>query len=62
MHSKTNTHTHIHTHTHTHSFAKKVGDKIGVTNDGGSAPIVIFSLVGGLAVIGFGLYAAYGGL
>ncbi|GAB5034716.1 rubredoxin family protein [Nannochloropsis oceanica] len=43
-------------------FAKKVGDKIGVTNDGGDAPILLFSIVGGLAVIGFGIYAALSGI
>jgi len=43
-------------------FAKKVGDKIGVTNDGGDAPILVFSIVGGLAVIGFGIYAALSGV
>ncbi|TFJ83226.1 hypothetical protein NSK_005471 [Nannochloropsis salina CCMP1776] len=43
-------------------FAKKVGDKIGVTNDGGDAPILVFSIVGGLAVIGFGIYAALSGI
>jgi len=39
-------------------FAKKVGDKIGITRDGGDAPIVLFSIIGGLAVIAFGIYAA----
>lgn len=39
-------------------FAKKVGDKIGITNDGGDAPIIAFSLIGGLATLAFGVYAA----
>lgn len=39
-------------------FAKKVGDKIGITRDGGDLPIVAFSVIGGLFVIGFGIYAA----
>lgn len=39
-------------------FAKKVGDKIGITRDGGDLPIVLFSLLGGLGVIAFGIYMA----
>lgn len=39
---------------------RQVGDKIGVTKDGGDGPIVLFSVVGGLAVIAFGIYAAIG--
>ena len=39
-------------------FAKKVGDKVGITNDGGDAPIIAFSLIGGLATLAFGVYAA----
>merc|ERR1712146_774245 len=32
--------------------------KIGITNDGGDAPIIAFSLIGGLAPLAFGVYAA----
>lgn len=39
-------------------FAKKVGDKVGITNDGGDSPIIAFSLIGGLATLAFGVYAA----
>ena len=39
-------------------FAKKVGDKVGITNDGGDAPIIAFSVIGGLATLLFGVYAA----
>lgn len=39
-------------------FAKKVGDKIGVTRDGGDTFIILFSIIGGLGVIAFGIFAA----
>lgn len=38
--------------------SKQVGDKVGVTVDGGDAPIVLFSLLGLLGTLAFGVYAA----
>jgi rubredoxin len=39
-------------------FAKKVGDKVGITLDGGDTPILIFSFIGIVGVIAFGFWAA----
>ena len=38
-------------------YAKKVGDVIGTTLDGGDAPILIFSFGGVIATILFGIWA-----
>lgn len=38
-------------------YAKKVGDRVGTTLDGGDAPILIFSLGGMIATIAFGIWA-----
>uniref|UniRef100_A0A6U0RS20 Rubredoxin-like domain-containing protein n=1 Tax=Eucampia antarctica TaxID=49252 RepID=A0A6U0RS20_9STRA len=38
-------------------YAKKVGDVVGTTLDGGDAPILIFSFGGVLATIAFGIWA-----
>lgn len=38
-------------------YAKKVGDRIGTTLDGGDAPILIFSFGGVIATIAFGIWA-----
>lgn len=38
-------------------YAKKVGDRVGTTLDGGDAPILIFSFGGVLATIAFGFWA-----
>ncbi len=38
-------------------FAKKVGDKIGVTRDGGDAPILLISFGGLAATIAFAVWA-----
>jgi rubredoxin len=38
-------------------YAKKVGDRVGTTLDGGDAPILIFSLGGMVATIAFGIWA-----
>ena len=38
-------------------FARKLGDKVGTTLDGGDAPILIFSAVALLVVLGFAYYA-----
>lgn len=38
-------------------YAKKVGDRVGTTLDGGDAPILIFSFGGVLATIAFGIWA-----
>mmetsp|Transcript_10455 Transcript_10455/g.16045 ORF Transcript_10455/g.16045 Transcript_10455/m.16045 type:complete len:143 (-) Transcript_10455:163-591(-) len=38
-------------------YAKKVGDKVGTTLDGGDAPILLFSIGGMLATIAFGIWA-----
>lgn len=39
-------------------YAKKVGDRVGTTLDGGDAPILIFSFGGVAATIAFGIWAA----
>mmetsp|Transcript_5117 Transcript_5117/g.7075 ORF Transcript_5117/g.7075 Transcript_5117/m.7075 type:complete len:153 (+) Transcript_5117:67-525(+) len=39
-------------------FAKKIGDKVGTTLDGGDAPILLFSYGGLALVVGFGVWAA----
>lgn len=39
-------------------FAKKAGDKVGITNDGGDGPILVFSLLGAVLTIGVGIWAA----
>eukprot|EP00814_Leptocylindrus_danicus_P021381 CAMPEP_0116034180 /NCGR_PEP_ID=MMETSP0321-20121206/19444_1 /TAXON_ID=163516 /ORGANISM="Leptocylindrus danicus var. danicus, Strain B650" /LENGTH=134 /DNA_ID=CAMNT_0003510423 /DNA_START=8 /DNA_END=412 /DNA_ORIENTATION=+ len=38
-------------------YAKKVGDRVGTTLDGGDAPILIFSFGGVIATIVFGVWA-----
>ena len=38
-------------------YAKKVGDRVGTTLDGGDAPILIFSFGGLIATIVFGVWA-----
>lgn len=38
-------------------YAKKVGDRVGTTLDGGDAPILIFSFGGLIATIAFGIWA-----
>ena len=38
-------------------YAKKVGDRVGTTLDGGDAPILIFSFGGVIATIAFGIWA-----
>mmetsp|Transcript_1483 Transcript_1483/g.1889 ORF Transcript_1483/g.1889 Transcript_1483/m.1889 type:complete len:153 (+) Transcript_1483:167-625(+) len=38
-------------------YAKKVGDRVGTTLDGGDAPILIFSFGGVIATILFGIWA-----
>ena len=38
-------------------YAKKVGDRVGTTLDGGDAPILIFSFGGLIATIAFGVWA-----
>lgn len=38
-------------------YAKKVGDVVGTTLDGGDAPILIFSFGGVIATIIFGIWA-----
>ena len=38
-------------------YAKKVGDVVGTTLDGGDAPILIFSFGGVIATIIFGFWA-----
>eukprot|EP00550_Attheya_septentrionalis_P002873 CAMPEP_0198301530 /NCGR_PEP_ID=MMETSP1449-20131203/51927_1 /TAXON_ID=420275 /ORGANISM="Attheya septentrionalis, Strain CCMP2084" /LENGTH=106 /DNA_ID=CAMNT_0044003633 /DNA_START=195 /DNA_END=515 /DNA_ORIENTATION=+ len=38
-------------------YAKKVGDVVGTTLDGGDAPILIFSFVGVIGTIIFGIWA-----
>ena len=38
-------------------YAKKVGDRVGTTLDGGDAPILIFSFGGVLLTIIFGIWA-----
>lgn len=38
-------------------YAKKVGDRVGTTLDGGDAPILIFSFGGVIATIIFGFWA-----
>lgn len=38
-------------------YAKKVGDRVGTTLDGGDAPILIFSFVGVVGTIAFGIWA-----
>ena len=38
-------------------YAKKVGDRVGTTLDGGDAPILIFSFGGVIATIAFGFWA-----
>ncbi|CAM9147683.1 unnamed protein product [Choristocarpus tenellus] len=39
-------------------FAKKVGDQVGITQDGGDAPILIFSFLGLALTVGFGFWFA----
>lgn len=39
-------------------YARKIGDKVGVTLDGGDGPILIFSFAGAAATIAFGFWAA----
>lgn len=38
-------------------YAKKVGDRVGTTLDGGDAPILLFSFGGLIATIAFGVWA-----
>merc|ERR1712060_1012436 len=38
-------------------YAKKVGDRVGTTLDGGDAPILLFSIGGLFATIAFGIWA-----
>ena len=38
-------------------YAKKVGDRVGTTLDGGDAPILIFSFGGVILTIAFGIWA-----
>ena len=38
-------------------YAKKVGDRVGTTLDGGDAPILLFSFGGLIATIAFGIWA-----
>ena len=38
-------------------YAKKVGDRVGTTLDGGDAPILLFSFGGVIATIAFGIWA-----
>jgi rubredoxin len=38
-------------------YAKKVGDVVGTTLDGGDAPILLFSFGGVIATIAFGIWA-----
>mmetsp|Transcript_34368 Transcript_34368/g.110445 ORF Transcript_34368/g.110445 Transcript_34368/m.110445 type:complete len:133 (-) Transcript_34368:270-668(-) len=40
-------------------YAKKIGDTVGVTLDGGDGPILFWSGLGFLATIAFGFYATY---
>ncbi|KAG5181135.1 hypothetical protein JKP88DRAFT_222537 [Tribonema minus] len=37
-------------------FAKKVGDKVGITQDGGDAGILLFSFLGFAATVAFGFW------
>ncbi|CAN0461760.1 unnamed protein product [Ascophyllum nodosum] len=39
-------------------FAKKVGDKVGITQDGGDAPILLFSFLGLAGTVAFGFWFA----
>lgn len=39
-------------------FAKKVGDQVGITQDGGDAPILLFSFVGLGLTVAFGFWFA----
>eukprot|EP00904_Undaria_pinnatifida_P006749 jgi/Undpi1/3203/HiC_scaffold_15.g06577.m1 len=39
-------------------FAKKVGDKVGITQDGGDAPILLFSFLGLALTVAFGFWFA----
>lgn len=38
-------------------YAKKVGDRVGTTLDGGDAPILLFSFGGVALTIAFGIWA-----
>mmetsp|Transcript_15291 Transcript_15291/g.23450 ORF Transcript_15291/g.23450 Transcript_15291/m.23450 type:complete len:152 (-) Transcript_15291:197-652(-) len=38
-------------------YAKKVGDKVGTTLDGGDGPILLFSIGGMIATVFFGIWA-----
>mmetsp|Transcript_21680 Transcript_21680/g.45816 ORF Transcript_21680/g.45816 Transcript_21680/m.45816 type:complete len:152 (-) Transcript_21680:185-640(-) len=38
-------------------YAKKVGDRVGTTLDGGDAPILLFSFGGLIATVAFGVWA-----
>ncbi|KAL7460054.1 hypothetical protein ACHAXS_000522 [Conticribra weissflogii] len=38
-------------------YAKKVGDRVGTTLDGGDAPILLFSFGGLIATVAFGIWA-----
>lgn len=38
-------------------YAKKVGDRVGTTLDGGDGPILLFSFGGLIATIAFGIWA-----
>mmetsp|Transcript_25567 Transcript_25567/g.61480 ORF Transcript_25567/g.61480 Transcript_25567/m.61480 type:complete len:149 (+) Transcript_25567:182-628(+) len=38
-------------------YAKKVGDRVGTTLDGGDGPILLFSIGGMIATIAFGVWA-----
>jgi len=40
-------------------YAKKIGDTVGVTLDGGDGPILFWSGVGFIATCAFGFYATY---
>lgn len=39
-------------------FAKKVGDKVGITQDGGDVPILLFSFLGLWGTVAFGYWFA----
>ncbi|CAN0472200.1 unnamed protein product, partial [Hapterophycus canaliculatus] len=39
-------------------FAKKVGDQVGITQDGGDAPILLFSFLGLWGTVAFGYWFA----
>lgn len=39
-------------------FAKKVGNQVGITQDGGDAPILLFSFLGLGATVAFGYWFA----